>query len=369
MPEIPVLRVSQAIELCNRLFTDISFQVEGEVSSYKLSQGKFVFFDLKDEEDDALISCFLMAYQLSTPLEDGMRVTISGRPNIHKKSGKFSLILTKVEARGEGSVRRAFQLLVAKLEKEGLFAPERKRALPRYPRKVGIISSAEAAGYGDFMKIAESRLPGVSFTLAHVAVQGAEAEREICAAFDHLNSHYQLDCIALIRGGGSIEDLQAFNSELVARAIVRSKAPVLVGVGHERDITIADYCADVRAATPSNAAQLLLLTSEEIEARVHNLLGSGEKILASWITRRQEEVIAKLQDMRHILMRHITDQKARVESCIKTITAISPQETLKRGFSLTWDANGNLITSSKNIAPGADITTQFTDGTIRSTIN
>lgn len=364
----PVIRVSQAIEFCNSLFSELTFSIEGEVANYSVSRGKFVFFDLKDEEEEARLSCFMMLYQQSVPLEDGMRIVVQARPSLFAKSGKFSLTVQRVEPKGEGSVKRAFELLVKKLEGEGLFATDRKRPLPPYPQRVGVISSADAAGFGDFMRIANSRLPGVEYILANVAVQGVDAEAEICRAFDHLNTYEQVDVIVLTRGGGSMEDLHAFNSEVVARAIVRSKVPVLVGVGHERDVTVADYCADVRAATPSNAAQLLLPTREEVEELVKSLVQSGHYSVEHAIRTSQQGVAHSLETMTNYLTFTIRHTKERVQGLITTIDAISPQRTLARGYSITRNQAGQVLTASKGLKKGDLLTTQLADGSISSII-
>lgn len=368
MDGIPVIRVSQAIEFCNSLFDQLEFHIEGEVANYNVSRGKFVFFDLKDEEAEARLSCFMMLHQQNIPIEDGMRIVVHARPTIFTKSGKFSLTVQRIEPKGEGSVKRAFELLKAKLEKEGLFALERKRLLPRFPERVGIISSADAAGFGDFMRIANSRLPGVEFLMVNVAVQGNDAETEIPAAFDKLNALAGLDAVVLIRGGGSMEDLHAFNSEVVARAIVRSKAPVLVGVGHERDVTIADYCADVRAATPSNAAQILLPSKEEVEELVYRLTSGGQQRIQNYLSLTKQKVAHSLLSMQEQLSFTVRYHKERVKSLLTTIEALSPKNILARGYSITCTAKGEVLHSSKDIRVGEAIRTRLATGEIESTI-
>ena len=367
MPDdAPALRVSRLIQLCNSFYSELKVRVEGEIANYSVSRGKFVFFDLKDEEADSRVGCFMMLYQQNVPLEDGMRVVVEGRPGIHSKSGQFRLGVNKAEPVGQGSVKRAFDLLSAKLEKEGLFELSRKRPLPRFVSKVGIISSADAAGFGDFRKIALSRLPGVRYCFANVAVQGRDAEKEICAAFDALNGLPGLEAIVLIRGGGSMEDLHAFNSEPVARAIVRSRVPVLVGVGHERDVTIADLCADVRAATPSNAAQLLVPTKEEVQAHVTGLTQNGLRRVERSIQGAREKVLGSCQRMKERLLYRIGSAQERVSHTMKTIEAISPQQTLKRGYSITTGPSGNVIRSTADVPSGAVLSTRVSDGVITS---
>ncbi|MBU6388897.1 exodeoxyribonuclease VII large subunit [Patescibacteria group bacterium] len=363
---LPTIRVAEAIRLCNTLLDPVYLSVEGEVANFTVSRGAFVFFDLKDEQEDVRISCFIMAKGLTVPLEDGMRVVIEGRPRIHAKSGKFSLTVSRVEPKGQGSLKRAFDLLLAKLRAEGLFAPERKRSIPLYPTMVGVISSAEAAGYGDFMKIIRNRLPGATFIFTNVAVQGRDAESEICEAFQYLNSRFTLDAVVLIRGGGSMEDLHAFNSERVARAIVSSKAPVIVGIGHERDSTIADFCADLRAATPSNAAQLLLPTVQEVRDAVQSLTALGRRRTDQTVQVRRQAVQFSIRSSRQRIIDLVSRQRDQVRAVLRTVEALAPEQTLKRGYSITRTATGKIVRSVSQVRSGELIITQIADGTIHS---
>lgn len=366
--ESPVISVSQAITICNGILQDLPMKIEGEVANLSISRGKFVFFDLKDEHAESRVGCFMMAFNLTSPLEDGMRVLIQGKPGLYQKNGGFRITVNRVEPRGSGSLKRSFELLKKKLTEEGLFDSERKRSLPRFSQSVGIISSKDAAGFGDFKNIVNSRLKGISYYFVSVAVQGVDAEAEICQAFDHLNSYYDLDCIVLIRGGGSMEDLHAFNSELVARAIVRSKAPVLVGVGHERDVTIADYCADVRASTPSNAAQLVVPTSEEVKNQVKGLIYRGDGIIKTKLAQNKQTVIHINEIIHDRLSGYLQDRKIRVSHILKTITATSPLTLLKRGFSIVRNEKGELVSSEKMVSAGDIIHIQVSDGAFDSVI-
>ncbi len=266
-----IFSVSQFIEFVNAALSAAVFPegaaIEGEVAEYRLSQGKWIWFNLKD--DQGVVSCFATAWQLRQPLEDGMQVRVFGMPRIYPKSGRFSVNVERVELVGEGALRRAFELLKKKLAAEGLFAVERKRPLPRFPRRIGLIASAGSAAYGDFLRILGNRWGGLEVRLADITVQGRDAVRQITAAFRYFNEHPDAaDVLVLTRGGGSLEDLQAFNSEEAARAVFGSRLPVIVGVGHERDETLADFAADVRASTPSNAAELVVPDRREVLAAV-----------------------------------------------------------------------------------------------------
>jgi exodeoxyribonuclease VII large subunit len=243
--------------------------IEGEVSSFKVNQGKFVFFDLKDEAN--VLNCFMMVHQLKMPIEDGMKVRVLGSPKVTKFS-KFSLTVRDVELAGEGALRRAMELLKKKLEGEGLFDPARKRPIPAFPTRLGLITSGASAAYADFIKILSARWGGIEVLLADVSVQGAQAPDQIVGALEYFNTlRDPVDVLVLIRGGGSLEDLAAFSTEPVARAVAASRTPIIVGVGHEVDFSLADYAADLRAATPTDAARLVVPDRHETEATIEHL--------------------------------------------------------------------------------------------------
>ncbi|MEO5499475.1 MAG: exodeoxyribonuclease VII large subunit, partial [Candidatus Saccharimonadales bacterium] len=267
-----ILTVSEAIAYVNQTleYAYPSITIEGEVSSFKLNQNKFVFFDIKDES--GILNCFMMAFQLRVPVEDGMKVRITARPKVTDK-GRFSLTVRDIKPVGEGSLKRSFDLLKAKLDKEGLFVAERKRQLPYLPSRIGVISSTSAAGYADFVKIISERWGGIELVIAHTQVQGIDAPRQIVRALTHFNEMADpVEAIAIIRGGGSADDLSAFNDEPLVRAIAASRIPTIVGVGHEIDTSLADLAADARAATPSNAAQLLVPDKQEIVRQLRGIV-------------------------------------------------------------------------------------------------
>ncbi len=266
-----IISVTEFLNIINETlaFAYPQVVVEGEVSSFKVNQGKFVFFDLKDDKN--VLSCFMMVHQLKLPLEDGMKVRVTGSPKITKFS-KFSLTVKEVELAGEGELRRAMELLKRKLQAEGLFDPARKRTLPAFPKTIGLITSGASAAYSDFIKILDARWSGVEVHLADVSVQGVSAPDQIVNALEYFNTTGEpVDVVALIRGGGSLEDLSAFSTEPVARAVAASRTPIIVGVGHEIDVSLADYAADVRAATPTDVARLIVPDRAEVAARVTHL--------------------------------------------------------------------------------------------------
>ncbi len=263
-----ILTVSNYLHLINdtlALIPNDEVIVIGEISDFKISQGKWINFALKDENEDAKIACFATTFQVHIPLEDGMKIKIKGQPKVYEKFGKFSLNVKEIELAGEGTLAKAYQLLKKKLETEGLFDESRKRQIPRFPERIGLITSAEAAAYGDFLRILNNRWTGVEIFHIPVHVQGKLSVDEILDAFNSFNQlEDKPDVLVLTRGGGSLEDLHAFNDEAVARAVFQSSIPVIVGVGHERDESLCDFVADVRASTPSNAAEMIVPDRKEV---------------------------------------------------------------------------------------------------------
>lgn len=262
--------------------------VEGEVSGFRVNQGKWVFFDIKDKE--TTIGCFMTTYQLKTVLEDGMLIRVVATPNL-TKWGKFSLTVKAVELAGEGSVKQASDKLKAQFEQEGLFAAERKRILPLYPTRIGLITSEDAAAYHDFVTIAGDRWPLLAIQHAHVHVQGVQAPGDIVGAIQWFSDHYpDLEALVIIRGGGSLEDLQAFNQEDVVRAVYASTIPTVVGIGHEDDVSLAELAADVRASTPTDAARRLVPDQQEVF-----------RLLAELQARQRSQVERRLEQARQLI--------------------------------------------------------------------
>lgn len=340
------LSVSDAIALINQTldYAYPTLVVEGEVSGFKVNQGKYVFFDIKD--DAGTLNCFMMVFQLRQPLEDGMRVQVVASPKI-TAWGKFSLTVREVRPVGEGSLKRAFELLREKLDKEGLFAPERKRLLPEMPGRIGLISSTGAAGYADFVRILDERFGGVRVEVAHVQVQGTEAPQQILRALAYFNGQAEPpDVIAIVRGGGSADDLSAFNDEPLVRAIAASRVPTIVGVGHEVDESLADLAADVRAATPSHAAQLLVPDRQDIRRTVRHSLG----VIVSRVEQTGSEIAAKVSLAVETMLRAVDEQLYRSSEAVREhralLDAYDPAAVLARGYAIVRGdaAVGSLMT-------------------------
>jgi exodeoxyribonuclease VII large subunit len=303
----------------------------GEVASYKVNQGKWVFFDLKDEESS--ISCFMSIYQLRVPLEDGMKIVVRGVPKV-TKWGKFSFTVSAIKPVGDGSIKKAFELLKKKLSDEGLFAPEKKRELPKDLTKLGVISSTGAAGYADFVKILNARWGGIHVQVAHTQVQGMDAPDQIIRALKYFNERSEVQVIAILRGGGSADDLSCFNDEELVRAIAASKIPVITGIGHEVDESLADLAADVRASTPSNAAEMLTPDREAVGYTVDMSVSRAESIIYNKIDAALERVDQPFDNIRRFIKQKIDFYHNMLFQKVKIVEALNPEKVLRQGYAI-----------------------------------
>jgi exodeoxyribonuclease VII large subunit len=330
----PIFSVSDFIAVVNQTFEYAypNIEVEGEVSSFKVSQGKFIFFDIKDSGGS--VGCFMTVWQLRTPIEDGMKVIVSAVPKL-TQWGKFSLTVKSVRPSGEGALKKSFELLKVKLEAEGLFALDRKRQLPTSPQHIAVISSTQAAGYADFIKIINDRWGGLKVDVAHVQVQGTGAPDQIIRAINYFNQQESLpEVIVVIRGGGSADDLAAFNDELLVRAIVTSRIPTLVGVGHETDESLADLAADVRAATPSNAAQILVPDKNEIIRAVHVQVSSLLPRIMQLIDQQKQLIMERLYSVIEVIERAVDKRVVQLSSLRSVLLQLNPNTVLARGYAI-----------------------------------
>lgn len=330
----PKLTVSDFIAITNQTleYAYPVVEIEGEVASFKVNQGKFVFFDLKDAGGS--VGCFMMLFSLRVPIEDGMKVVVTATPKL-TQWGKFSLTVKAIRPSGEGSLKKSFELLLAKLDKEGLFAPERKRPLPTIPKHIAVISSPQAAGYADFIKIVGDRWGGLTIDVAAVTVQGADAPDQIMRALKYFNEQEELpEVIVIIRGGGSADDLSAFNDEHLVRAIAASRVPTLTGIGHEVDESLSDMAADVRAATPSNAAQLLVPDRRDIirssKLRVQGTLPS----VTHAIERARLQIVDRLEVAGRSTDDHVLRRRESLTQVRRLLDELDPARVLERGYAL-----------------------------------
>jgi exodeoxyribonuclease VII large subunit len=362
-----VITVSQFLAVMNETlrYAFPSVSVEGEVSSFKVWQNRYIYFDLKD--DKSTVNCFMPVYTMKMPIEDGMRVLVEGSPKVTDK-GRFSLTVGSISPTGEGSIKRAYELLKAKLEAEGLFDPARKRTLPEYPERIGLVTAPQSAAYADFMKIIAKRWPMLQIEVAPVQVQGKVAPDQIVRAIEAFNQEAKpAEVLVLIRGGGSLEDLQAFSTETVTRAIAASRIPTLVGVGHEVDTSLADLVADVRAATPTDAAQRLVHDRAEVLQQLTHRQTELARAMAIGIETQITRLDALQSQLVGSLGRLVATTEQRLSHQAQLLGAINPRAILDRGYAIVR-SQGQAVRSTAGLKVGSELVIELGQGTIDSTI-
>ncbi len=366
--------------------------IKGEISNFTnhYKTGHF-YFTLKDP--DGVINAVMFkgaASKLNFMPENGMKVLVRGRVSAYIKSGQYQIYVEAMEPDGIGSLYIAYEQLKRKLEAEGLFSPARKRPIPKIPTRIGIITSPTGAAVRDMINITRRRFPYAKLILYPSLVQGADAAPQLIGGVSYFNASRSVDVIIIGRGGGSIEDLWAFNDESLARTVAASAIPVISAVGHETDFTICDFAADMRAPTPSAAAEIAVPDTAELRRKVNNIVGHMELALSKAVSQRRSE-LARLassrvltspknfiddkrmavltlsgkleQDMKLCL----TDKRARFSSLTASLEALNPMSVISRGYSAVFDTSGKLIKSIKQIAPGDSFTFRTTDGTVDGT--
>ncbi|MCW1929890.1 MAG: exodeoxyribonuclease VII large subunit [Candidatus Kerfeldbacteria bacterium] len=381
-----IYSVTEFRDELNELLSQAVVTIEGEIAEFQISQGKFVWFSLVDEE--TTIKCFMMAFQLHMPIEDGMKVRVVGAPSMFKK-GQMVFKPRTIEPVGDGSVQKALEALKKKLQVEGLFDEGRKRTLPEYPQRIAVITSKDAAAYTDILRILNNRWGGLTVVLVHVQVQGARAVSSIVSGFASLQEDRGIEAIILARGGGSKDDLAAFNTEEVARAIFGARVPVISAVGHERDTTIADMVADVRASTPSNAAERIVPDRTEMVTLIDQYVQLAEQRVRAGITSTHHRVdealygatraIERVSDTVDVLSQklqmHLTVREQRVIRALESVMqkeellkSLHPLRVLERGFTLTTDESGAVVRSATQVHSRAKLQTRTAKGTITSIV-
>lgn len=368
MSEPLVLRVSDFVAILNQTleYAYPSVIIEGELSDFRVSRGKWVYFDIKDEFSS--VRCFGTVYMLPGPLEDGMMVRIAGAPRLHPKYN-FSITVSQIEPAGQGSLKRAYDLLLAKLSAEGLFDAERKRLLPSIPQSVAVVTSIESAAYGDFVKIMQARWPLAKLYVCNVQVQGEAAIGDLVAGIQAINQAAPFcDVLVITRGGGSADDLAVFNDERVVRAVAASRVPTVVAVGHERDVTLAELAADQRASTPSNAAELISPDISEHRA----FLQQSRLSLQSNVLRTAQNERLRLQSSKEALGRAVSqvlaEKRRELTSMATILHAYDPQAALARGYAMVTALDGALVTSIHQVSAGNEISASVSDGSIIATV-
>ena len=367
--------------------------VRGEISNYKVYPSGHHYFTLKDSA--GALRCVMFrgsASGLRFRPENGMQVLALGRITVFPRDGAYQLYVTSLMPDGVGDLHVAYEQLKEKLHAEGLFDPAHKKPLPKYPHTIAVITSSAGAAVHDMLRILRARYPLCKVILLGVRVQGAEAPPEICGAIRYVNRFQLADLIITGRGGGSIEDLWAFNDERVARAIYESGIPVISAVGHEPDVTISDFVADLRAATPSNAAELAVPDQTELRLMLNNaqaamlqsvkkqLKLSRQRLESAAGSRVLQSPTAYLQDRRMVLD-HLTKRlqaasdsalskkRQRFAALSAGLDAMSPLKVLGRGYSVVASPDGAVIRSVRQLAPGKTVTLRLSDGSAKATVN
>ena len=366
--------------------------VRGEISNYKVYPSGHHYFTLKDAE--GALRCVMFrssAQRLRFRPENGMQVIAYGRVTVFPRDGAYQLYCSALTADGAGDLYVAFEQPKEKLSKDGLFDPAHKRPLPKYPQTIAIITSAAGAAIMDMLRILGKRYPLTKIKILPVRVQGAEAPAEIAGAIRYANRYRVADLIITGRGGGSMEDLWAFNDERVARAIFDSKIPVISAVGHEPDVTISDYVADLRAATPSNAAELAVPDQQELRKKLSMMQASMEQSVQKTLKlsrqrltglaekRALQSPLNYVEDRRVLLdflstrlhaagQKMLHEKKQRFVRLTAALDAMSPLKVLSRGYSMVTDEAGTLVTSADTVEPGQRIHVSLRSGSLTAQV-
>ena len=367
--------------------------VLGEISNYKVYPSGHHYFTLKDE--GAALKCVMFkgsAIRLRFRPENGMKVIAMGKISVYPRDGAYQLYCAAMAMDGIGDLHAAFEQLKTKLGAEGLFDPQHKKSLPQYPGTIGIITSSAGAAIHDMLRILRKRYPLTRVRLLPVRVQGVEAPGEIAAAIRYANQHKLADLLIVGRGGGSIEDLWAFNDERVAYAIYESKIPIISAVGHEPDVTISDFVADLRAATPSNAAELAVLDQEALRQTLDSMLESMSYSLTrqlknarrhlntlsassalqspdAYLRQRRESLNGTINRLVAAQNRSISLKKQRFVALTSKLDAMSPLKVLTRGYAMTQMEDGSLLKSIRSVAVGDSVMVSLQDGCLTAKVS
>lgn len=390
MTEPRVWSVAQINRAVRLLLEDTigSVWVSGEISSWTRARSGHCYFTLKDE--GAQLRCAMFRTEAATlPIdpEQGMTVRAFGTLTVYAAKGEYQLVVRRVEAEGaEGLWRRAFDRIRTALEAEGLFGQERKRPLPRFPGTVGVVTSLSGAALPDVLTVIRRRAPWTRVIVRDTRVQGEGAGAEIASAVEVLGSREPIDVLIVTRGGGSVEDLWAFNEEVVARAIAQCPVPVISAVGHEVDVTIADLVADIRAPTPSAGAETAVQDKEAVQEtlaisrlrartllaailhRRREALGAGTRGLrrtASGLTRPRRQTLDRATDRLESVTRQLNSlQRVRLSEVASKMQVLSPLSTLGRGYALPQDASGRILRTVAELPPGTGFLLRVSDGAV-----
>jgi exodeoxyribonuclease VII large subunit len=361
------LGVSEFVALLNQTldFAYPDVVIDGELANFRVSKNRWVYFDLKDEHSS--VKFFGTVYNLSGPLEDGMLLKVRGQPRLHNLYG-FSVNVVSLQPAGEGSIRRAADLLRAKLASEGLFDEARKRPLPYPPSRIGLVTSKQSAAYADFIKVLDARWQGITIDLIDVQVQGEVAPSQIVAAIEQFNAEAQLpDVIVVIRGGGSAEDLASFSTEMVTRAVARSRVPTIVAIGHEVDLSLAELAADSRASTPSNAAELLVPERRYIHDQLQTVTTNLQYYGARHLHYAQDDLAEQAEVLDERLKQLFSQLQLAFKGYQQLLDVLNPAAILRRGYAIVRH-DGRTVRSSRILSAGAMIEVQLASGSFTAAV-
>ena len=365
--------------------------VKGEVSNCKYHTSGHIYFSLKDES--GTIACVMFAGQrggLSFHMREGQQIIVLGSVNVYERTGSYQLYAQEIRLDGEGTLYEKYQMLKQELEEMGMFAPEYKKAIPRYAKRIGVVTAPTGAAVRDIMNISARRNPYVQLLLYQAQVQGEGAKESIVRGIRMLEAK-NVDVIIVGRGGGSIEDLWAFNDECVARAIFDCQVPVISAVGHETDVTIADYVADLRAPTPSAAAELAVWDYRQLQGyldecrlrmnrsmtgtiRINRLRLKELDVRLSYLHPRhklqdqQQRLIELEEELRTLMRDRVKEARHRLAIQIEKLNGLSPVRKLNQGFAYVEEADGGVVKSIRQVEKGDELTVYVTDGLIRTSV-
>lgn len=351
------------------LLSNIS--VTGEISNLKFHSSGHVYFSMIDQSSK--VNCFLPAScfrNLAYTLGDGLNVTVRGYINVYKKGGAYTLFIRELEVAGEGDLSAAFELLKKKLQEEGLFDPSFKKKIPAFPKKIGILTSKTGAAVRDMVKIIQSRTKAVDVIIFPVPVQGTGAAAQMADMLDHVNENfYDIDTLIIGRGGGSAEDLWPFNEEVLARAIFRSRIPVISAVGHEIDFSISDFVADLRAETPTAAAEKAVPDDSQIIRSLDTYRSQLNSALKNKVMYHQMSLKSCIQDMRSVLIRRIDRSEHEIKQNLITLEENNPSNILSKGYTFMEGPDGKVVASVSDMEEGGRYRIYFRDGTVEVTVS
>jgi exodeoxyribonuclease VII large subunit len=361
-------------------------QIAGEISNLSRARSGHLYFTLKDAQ--AQLPCVMWrndALRLRYQPGDGDAVIVSGQISVYEAGGRYQLYATSITPAGRGDLAAAFEELKRRLEAEGLFDEGQKQPLPVFPRKIGVVTSIDAAALRDILNVLRRRFPIVQVLIAPTAVQGIDAPPQIVRALQWLDGRDDIDTIIIARGGGSLEDLWAFNDERVARAIFGARHPVISGVGHETDFSIADFVADVRAPTPSVAAELAVPDSRQLKTDILSLQGRQQELMRIRLAQERWQLTGLLRNLKllgpqrrllndrqrvdtlavHLdqaMRHHLVRVRGRLQLLQTRLSAVSPEGTLARGYAIVRDSQGRILRSAARVQAGDKLQIQVSDG-------